>query len=180
MANRPRLVLITGLPGAGKSTVADEAGGVLDAAVLGHDWAMSGLRPYPDIQEALDAMQAPGHGSVGWSVLCALARSELRRGRSVILDGVARSPEIEQCGRLAEEESAKFLLVLVECPDSELHRSRIEGRVRAIPDWHELTWDDVRASASRWATPDHVDLRVDSTLPAATFKEGLVGVLTVE
>ena len=91
---RPRsdmlLVLVTGLPGTGKSTMAEIASRELGAPVLGHDWAMSGLRPYPEMQRALDAMDPPGHRGVGWSLLWALARSQLRRGSSVVLDGVAR------------------------------------------------------------------------------------------
>ena len=66
---QPFLVMITGLPGSGKSTVAEEAAGLLDATLLAHDWAMSGLRPYPDLQNALDGMQPVGHGPVGWSIL---------------------------------------------------------------------------------------------------------------
>ncbi len=83
------LVLITGLPGSGKSTMAAVAGRALGAPVLGHDWAMSGLRPYPELQDALDTMGVRGHRGVGWSLLWALARSQLRLGSSVVLDGVA-------------------------------------------------------------------------------------------
>ena len=36
------------------------AGRILGAPVLGHDWAMSGLRPYPELQEALDRMGLQG------------------------------------------------------------------------------------------------------------------------
>src|ERR1700756_3382593 len=85
----PLLVLVTGLPGTGKSTMADVAAAAFGAPVLGHDWAMSGLRPYPELQEALDAMGVRGHRGVGWSILWALARSQLRHGRSIVLDGVA-------------------------------------------------------------------------------------------
>ena len=67
------LVLITGLPGTGKSTMAGVAGRALGAPVLGHDWAMSGLRPYPELQAALDTMGPRGHRGVGWSLLWALA-----------------------------------------------------------------------------------------------------------
>ena len=84
------LVLITGLPGTGKSTMAEIAARELGAALLGHDWAMSGLRPYREIQGALDAMDPPGHRDVGWSILWALARAQLRMGSSVVLDGVGR------------------------------------------------------------------------------------------
>jgi len=43
------------------------------------------------IQQTIDAMDPRGHRAVGWSILVTLARSELRRGRSVILDGVCRA-----------------------------------------------------------------------------------------
>lgn len=43
------LVAVTGVPGTGKSAVADAAGQLLGAAVFAHDWAMSGLRPYPEL-----------------------------------------------------------------------------------------------------------------------------------
>ena len=89
------LIVVTGLQATGKSTIAGIAGDHLGAPVLSHDWAMSGLRPYPEIHKTLDAMDPPGHGRVGWSILWALARAQLRGGRSVVLDGVARHPEID-------------------------------------------------------------------------------------
>ena len=137
------LVLITGLPGTGKSTMAEEAGRTLGAPVLGHDWAMSGLRPYPELQEALDRMGLRGHRGVGWSLLWALARSQLRLGSSVVLDGVARAPEVEGTRQVAREEGAESLVVMTSCHDAELHRARVEGRQRQIPGWYELDWAHV-------------------------------------
>lgn len=97
-STRDRLILIvSGLPGTGKSTVADVAGRHLEAPVLAHDWAMSGLRSFPEMQNALDAMNPPCHRQVGWSILIALARAQLRRELPVVLDGVARAPELEVC-----------------------------------------------------------------------------------
>src|SRR5580692_9628438 len=110
MEDPPVLVLVTGLPGTGKSTVADAVAGLLGTAVLAHDWAMSGLRPYPELQAALDHMTPPGHRAVGWSILRALARAQLRQGSSVVLDGVARLPEIGDCRHLADEEGAQMIL----------------------------------------------------------------------
>jgi predicted kinase len=164
-------MMITGLPGSGKSTVAEQAAGLLDATLLAHDWAMSGLRPYPDLQNALDGMQPVGHGPVGWSILRGLARSELRRGQSVVLDGVARAGEIERGDQLALEEGSRLVVVLVECPDTDVHRLRIESRKRAIPDWYELTWDDVERSKARWSPPNPIDLRLDSTSPREANRE---------
>jgi predicted kinase len=163
---RQLLVLVTGLQGTGKSTVADAAGAHLGAAALGHDWAMSGLRPYPELQRTLDAIEF-GHRQVGWSILCALARSELRRGRDVVLDGVARSPEIARCRDLAAAERARFVLVVTECPDAAVHRSRVEGRRRAIPDWYELDWDHVRRARDTWVPVADPDLVLDATSPVS-------------
>lgn len=156
------LVLITGLPGSGKSTMAGVAGRELGAPVLSHDWAMSGLRPFPEVQEALDAMGQRGHRGVGWSLLWALARSQLRLGSSVVLDGVARQPEVDGTRRVAHEEDAGAVVVMTSCADAELHRSRVEGRKRHIPNWYELDWDQVHRTRSTWAPPSGLDLVLEA------------------
>jgi len=159
------LVLVTGLQGTGKSTMATVAAETLGAPVLGHDWAMSGLRPYPELQTALDAMEPPGHRAVGWSILSALARSQFRRGCSVVLDGVAREPEISACRVLASDEGAQFVLVMTQCADVDLHRSRVTGRQRQIPNWYELDWGHVQRARRDWQSPQGVDLILDAGGP---------------
>lgn len=158
----PLLVLATGLQGTGKSTVADAVAQRLNAAVLAHDWAMSGLRPFKEIQAVLDDIGWSGHRTVGWSILNALARPQLRAGRSVVLDGVARAPEIESCQSTADSEAARLILIETHCSDVGLHRSLVEGRQRLIPNWYELDWNNVERSIARWEQPSHVDLRLDA------------------
>jgi hypothetical protein len=160
-------VLVTGLPGTGKSTMADVAAATLGAPVVGHDWAMSGLRPYPEVQEALDVMGLRGHRGVGWSILWALARSQLRRRQSVVLDGVARAPEVAGTRALARDEGVPGFVVMTECSDSEVHRSRIEGRQRGIPGWYELDWDHVARAREEWDALDDVGLVLDAVVPVA-------------
>jgi predicted kinase len=158
----PLLVLVTGVQGTGKSTVAEAIARMLGSAVLAHDWAMSGLRPYRELQITLDEMRPPGHRVVGWSILTALARLQVRQGRSVVLDGVARSPEIERCQETARSEGARLVVVETYCSDVALHRSRVEGRQRSIPNWYELDWPHVKGSREKWRIPDGVDLRLDA------------------
>jgi predicted kinase len=159
------VVLITGQPGSGKSTMAEVAGRALGAPVLSHDWAMSGLRPFPEVQDALDAMGPRGHRGVGWSLLWALARSQLRRGSSVVLDGVARDPELEGTRELADEEGARCLVIMTACADPVLHRARVEGRQRQIPGWYELDWEHVERARSSWVPPEGLDLTLEAATP---------------
>jgi predicted kinase len=169
----PLLVLVTGLQGTGKSTVAEAIAQRLDTAVLAHDWAMSGLRPFSELQVVLEDMGLRGHRTVGWSILTALARLQLRSGRSAVLDGVARAPEIESCRSTALDEGAELIVVATHCSDLELHRSRVEGRQRLIPDWYELDWTHVQKSMESWVQPEPVDLALD----AAGSWEGNVALL---
>ncbi len=131
---------------------------------------MSGLRPYPELQEALDRMGLQGHRGVGWSLLWALARSQLRVGSSVVLDGVARAPEVEGTRQVARAEGAASLVVMTSCRDAELHRTRVEGRKRGIPGWYELDWDHVERARASWESPGDIDLVLEG---AASSQENV-------
>jgi predicted kinase len=159
----PTVVVFSGPPGTGKSTLASAASQELGGApVLGWDWVMASLTRFDDVQATFRQMDALTYIDVGWSIMWNVTIEQLRDGRSVVLDGVARSREIARTRQLAAEESATCLVVATHCSDVELHRSRIEGRVRAIPGWHELTWSNVAGFLDRWEEPDDVDLRLDA------------------
>lgn len=163
MNGSPVVVLLTGWPGAGKSALADVAAADLGAPVLGWDWVMGALSPFDLVQRALGEMDRPTYRAVGWSVLWSLAESQLRRGGSVVLDGVARAEEISGSCELAVRHGAAALVVWCECSNATLHQSRVVGRRRKIPGWHELTWGNVAAARNILERPDDVDLVLDAT-----------------
>ena len=94
----PLLVVCTGPPGTGKSTIANEVAARLGATVLGWDWAMGALTWCEPVQDALASLDRVTHRRVGWSLLWNLAEEQLRLGRSVVLDDVARAGEVPSLG----------------------------------------------------------------------------------
>jgi predicted kinase len=176
---RPTLLLVTGLPGSGKTRVAEAVAHDLRAAVVGHDWVMAALRAQPELWETMQTFDRVRFRTVGWSIMWNIAAAQLRAGRSVILDGVARQPEVSRTRDVAKSCDAFLFVVLCTIDDADLHKQRIDERIRAIPGWPELTWLDVQRSRDGWQPPTDVDLFLaahesfDANLAAARAAIGL-------
>ena len=158
----PLLVLVTGPPASGKSTVAEALARRLGASVLGWDWAMAALTGFETVWSSIQALEGLEYRQVGWSLVWSLAEAQLRAGRSVVLDGVARDPEVTGTLALAQRVGAEAHVVALACSDAAERRRRVEGRRRNIPGWYELTLQHVEDSHGRWQVPAGVELVIDT------------------
>ncbi|HEY8730540.1 MAG TPA: ATP-binding protein [Candidatus Limnocylindria bacterium] len=142
------LVVVSGVPGTGKSTVAEHAARTIGAALLSKDIFEAALWRSGITREA-------NAGWASYEQLGAVAESQLRLGTPVVLDSVAPNERIRGAWRdLAARHAARFVVVECVCSDERVHRSRVDGRSRNIPGWPELSWEqvvDVRSRYEPWA-----------------------------
>lgn len=136
--NGAKLVIVSGLPGVGKTTIARELARQTGAMHLRID----------SIEQALRASGAwnESAGDAGYCVAYAVAEDNLRIGRTVIADCVnplrlTRDAWVS----VAERAGARAIEVEVTCSRPEEHRRRVEERVADIPGMRMPTWADVIA-----------------------------------
>ncbi len=161
MANTT-LIVMAGLPGSGKSTVANELARRLTAPVLSID----------PIEAAMWRSQISRQmtGIAAYEIAAAIAEENLKIGISVIIDAVnpvkaARSTWVQ----LSERQNVRLQFIECSCSDISVHRQRIEARVRNIPGMPEIPWSRVeerKAEYEQWDF-DHVTFDTASMSPDA-------------
>ena len=138
------LIVTAGLPGAGKSTIADVLGQKLSIPVISVDPLESAI-----LSAGIDADQPTGLAA--YLVAETLASSIMASERSVIVDAVnAVNPAREQWVALAARHGDAIKFIEVICSDAELHRERLEKRNRNLPHVSEPTWHAVEQSLDEY------------------------------
>jgi predicted kinase len=133
---RTKLILTSGLPCTGKSTIAERLTATLSLPVVSVD----------PIEAAMWRAGIPREmtGRAAYDIAGAVARENLQYGISVIVDAVNPVEAARQQWRsLAQEQGAALLILECVCSDMWLHRQRVERRTRSIAGMAEVTWDRV-------------------------------------
>ena len=139
---------------------------------------MAGLKAFPHIWEKMELLDHQTFRNVGWTIMWNLAIAQLRNGRSIVLDGVARDPEIERTREIAESVSARSFVILCSVTGTDLHAARISDRVRNIPLWPELKWGDVQRTVANFEISEKVDLRLDTAEPIEISRDDILSALS--
>jgi predicted kinase len=144
------LIVFAGLPGAGKSTLAEAYGDRLGVPVLSID-------PVDRAMQAVGVTESRP-GVTAYVVVEALAEEHLRRGRGVVVDAVNAVEAARQQWRdLARRTGADLRFVEVVCSDRDLHRDRVEKRHAADPwkpDWAAVASREVEPWADERTVVD--------------------------
>ncbi|MFW6597224.1 AAA family ATPase [Propionibacteriaceae bacterium Y2011] len=146
-----RLVAVSGLPGVGKTSVAEIFAGRTGSVHLSVD----------AVEEAILACGLPSGWQVGvaaYEAVRAMAEQNLRLGHDVVVDAVNDSEEARQTWRTAASGAdARIAFVCLTVSDVSEHERRLSGRDRGLVFVGEPTWADVeRRSADYAAWSDEV------------------------
>jgi predicted kinase len=155
------LVEVSGLPGAGKTTLSAAVADAIPVVLLRID----------AIEAAMWVAGLPHEhdetGIAAYAVAHAVARPHLLRGLTVVVDAV--SPvEVARAGwrSLAAETESALRVVEVVCPDPLEHRRRVEQRPNDLPGFRLPTWESVQRTAEGYEPRTDDRLVVDGTADA--------------
>jgi predicted kinase len=166
-----KLIVFSGLPGTGKSTLAEEVGRCLHIPVFAKDWLEATLLRC----ELTPTQTDKPLGSAGYQLLTTLAERQLLLDQSVILDSVASTQSIRNTWRqLSDQYRAHWRVIECICSNESFHRTRLTKRERKIPGWHELEWSDVEKVKKYFSPWEGERLKLDMM---HSFEENLAKAL---
>lgn len=131
---RTRLVIFSGLPGTGKSTLADKLARELHWPLLRIDDVVG------DVPE--------NSGIDFWDskveILLDLVRTQLQLGLDVIVDSVFMNMDRQHAQELAREHNARFLPIHVFVSDEKIWEERVTQRHVGLNDKDVATWERIQ------------------------------------
>lgn len=156
-----QLIAFTGLPGTGKSTLAEALATETGVPAFAGDWLLGALAPHG----VLTGLDRPAFLAMYYDLLGTLLRRQLMLGQSAIVDCLVNEEIADRWEQLAAEYGARLHIVECVCGAEDVHRQRLEGRRRGIPGWHEVGWDHVLRMRSEYPQLERGQLVADAMDP---------------
>lgn len=153
---------MSGLPGSGKSTVAEALAQKLRLPIFSVDPLESAIIK-SGIAKSFET------GVAAYLTAQTLAAAHLKLGQSVIIDAVNAEEEGKNVWREVAR-GHKVTMVIIEClpGDTKLHKQRIEARVRNLHGIPEVTWDRVQTRRQVYTAWEEPTLQLDTSKDLTT------------
>jgi predicted kinase len=159
MNSEPTLIVVSGLPGVGKTAVATAVAARLKGVHLSVD-------PVEDAMLRCDLPAGWNVGVAAYEAVRTMAEANLALGGVVVVDAVNDSEAARDTWRLAASNSeASLTFAVLTCSNLDEHRRRLGSRSRGFSRLPEPTWSQV-LSRSRDCAPwncEHLDVDTCAT-----------------
>ncbi|MBO9554836.1 AAA family ATPase [Cellulomonas sp.] len=166
-ADSPVLVVLGGLPGSGKTTVARGVARALRAVHVRVD----------TVEQAVlhSSLGVAAVAEAGYAAAMGVAADNLRLGLDVVADSVNPVAASQDGWRwVGAETGAGVVEILVVCTDPAVHRVRVEERTADIPGHVQPTWESVTTiTLDAWPTAAALDTA------GATVEESVAAALAL-
>jgi predicted kinase len=151
-----KIIVVSGLPGSGKSTIAEAIAAKLHYPIFSADPIESSILK-SNINRSAET------GLAAYFVIQTLASEQLKLAMSVVIDAVSPINEARGMWReLAQKYNAQ--LIIIECiVQEDLHKKRLQSRVRNMHGLPEVTWDDVEKRKKEYVPWEEERLIVDTS-----------------
>lgn len=156
-----QIIAFTGLSGTGKSTLAERLARALRTPAFAGDWMLGALTPY----RILGDLDRAAYLALYNSILETLVVRQLLLDQSAITDGILTDATAKRWSEIADEHGARLRIIECVCSDLNVHRSRLDGRVRGIPGWHEIDWAHVERMRDEFPAITVERLQIDAVDP---------------
>ncbi|MEO8610835.1 MAG: ATP-binding protein [Chloroflexota bacterium] len=154
------LILFTGMPGSGKTTLARMVARRLNVPVFAKDRVQRVLR---------DHHLAPEHSGDGYFIILDIADELLSLGLSVILDATFPLDHFRMvASEIAARHKSKFSALYCYCSDETVWKERMTDRVHYVPGWKPVGWSDVERMKEYYQSWNNNALFLDSMNPPET------------
>lgn len=161
------LIIFAGLPGVGKSTIAQQVAACIGAIYLRIDSIEQAIRSSGILPPGADV------GPSGYMTAYAIAADNLHLGQSVVADSVNPLRITRDAYRdVAVKAGAGFIEVEIVCSDPVIHRHRLETRPPGVEGLKSPTWEQVETRPyEAWDRPR---LQLDTAFLPVAQSVGLI------
>jgi predicted kinase len=162
VTSEPALIVVSGLPGVGKTAVAIAVAARLNGVHLSVD-------PVEDAMLRCDLPAGRNVGVAAYEAVRTMAESNLALGSVVVVDAVNDSEAARDTWRTAASNSeASLTFAVLTCSNLDEHRRRLEGRSRRFSRLPEPPWSQVLGRARDYAPWNCEHLNVDTCATSVT------------